>query len=144
MRAVHPSAINVFGSWLKKGMPLKLSQRRLEQMQQWSRLNLMNILNWLIRYNTHNADEKFGAEGKAWHLFQPNHPFDDLVDADVPLKTSKGSRSQNILLDDLSIPCKTISTNKDRYRCAFKGCQQSWAGIRQAVRMYKHIEHEWW
>jgi hypothetical protein len=64
------------------------------------------------------------------------------VDVDVPPKTSKGGRSRNILLDDLSIPCKTISTNKDRHRCAFKGCRQSWAGIRQAVRVYKHIEHE--
>jgi len=96
----------------------------------------------LIRYDTHNADEKLGADNKAWHLFQLNHPFDDLVDANVPLKTSKGGRSQNILLDNLSIPCKTISTSKDCHQCAFKGCRQSWAGVRQAVRVYKHIEHE--
>ena len=92
--------------------------------------------------DTHNADEKLGADNKAWHLFQLNHPFDDLVDADVPLKTSKGGHSRNILLDNLSIPCKTISTSKDCHQCAFKGCRQSWAGVCQAVRVYKHIEHE--
>ena len=73
-------------------------------------------------------------------LPQVNYDPNDLADVDNP--ESNNGRPRTALLHDLTISCKTISTNKARYRCGMTGCLQSWSGKRQAGRIYKHILDE--
>lgn len=75
------------------------------------------------------------------YLSQLNHNPEDLVDIDSePEKnSSKGGRPRTVLLHDVTIPCKAISTGKSRHRCAMAGCLQSWGGKPQAARIYNHL-----
>jgi hypothetical protein len=54
----------------------------------------------------------------------------------------KTGRPPNILLASLTVPCKSIEKGKPRYRCALGDCKQSWGGMPQKSRVYKHILNE--
>ena len=71
-------------------------------------------------------------------LLQLNHNPDDLIDTDSEPET-KGGQPRTTLLHDVTRSCKTISSGKPRYRCAMKGCLQSWSRRRQVSRVYNHL-----
>ncbi|KAK6987730.1 DUF659 family protein [Favolaschia claudopus] len=71
-----------------------------------------------------------------------NWPFADLVDDPPPEPPATAApirgRPKSTLLDDLTIPCHSLSNNTARIRCSGTDCQESWAVPRQSGRVLAH------